>query len=206
MDHQLACQTVQHTAGSGAHRSESEPARRTVDEKALLRKARAFDQDALAEIHDAHYGAIYRYVCFRVGDLQTVEDLTSEVFTRFLTALRRRLGWPTSIRPWLYGTASRVVNEYYRSQGRWNLVDLDESIAAQEMGPAQATEAMWARRELHAAIQELTEDQKTVLALRFGADLPISEVSRLMKKSEGAVKMLQTRAVSALARQMVERK
>ncbi|MCL7453690.1 MAG: sigma-70 family RNA polymerase sigma factor [Anaerolineae bacterium] len=177
-----------------------------MDENALLRKARALDQDALAEIHDAHYGAIYRYVSFRVGDLQTVEDLTSEVFTRFLTALRRQLGRPNSIRPWLYGTAARVVNEYYRSQGRWNLVALDESIAAEEMGPEQTTEAMWTRRELHAAIQELTEDQKTVLALRFGADLPISKVSRLMKKSEGAVKMLQARAVSALTRQMVERK
>jgi RNA polymerase sigma-70 factor (ECF subfamily) len=177
-----------------------------VDENALLRKAHALDQDALAQIHEAYYSAVYRYISFRVGDLRTVEDLTSEVFTRFLAALGRRFGGPDSIRPWLYGTASRVVKEYYRSQSRWNLVALDESVAVEEMGPAQTTEERWTRRELHEAIQELTEDQKTVLSLRFGANLPIKEVSTLMKKSEGAVKMLQVRAVSALARHMVERK
>jgi len=177
-----------------------------LDENALLRKAHASDQDALAQIHEAYYGAIYRYISFRVDDLRTVEDLTSEVFTRFLAALRKRFGRPNSIRPWLYGTASHVVKEYYRSQSRWNLVALDESVVAEEMGPAQTTEEMWTRQELHEAIQQLTEDQKTVLSLRFGGNLPIKEVSRLMKKSEGAVKMLQVRAISALARQMVERK
>jgi len=52
----------------------------------------------------------------------------------------------------------------------------------------------------------LTDDQQTVLALRFGGGLPIKEVARLIKKSEGAVKMLQARAISALASRMVERK
>ena len=177
-----------------------------LDENALVRKAHALDQDALAQIHEAYYGAVYRYISFRVDDLRTVEDLTSEVFTRFLAALRKRFGRPNSIRPWLYGTASRVVNEYYRSQSQRDLVALDESVAVEEMGPAQTSEEMWTRRELREAMQELTEDQKTVLSLRFGGNLSIKEVSTLMKKSEGAVKMLQLRAVSALARQMMERK
>jgi RNA polymerase sigma-70 factor (ECF subfamily) len=177
-----------------------------LDENALLRKAQALDQDALAQIHEAYYGDIYRYISFRVGDLRTVEDLTSEVFTRFLAALRKRLGRPNSIRPWLYGTASRVVKEYYRGQSQRDLVALDESVAVEGMGPVQTSEEMWTRRELREAMQELTEDQKTVLSLRFGGNLSIKEVSTLMKKSEGAVKMLQLRAVSALARQMMERK
>jgi RNA polymerase sigma-70 factor (ECF subfamily) len=206
VDQQLAYQTAQHTAGDGAHSTEREPTQRMLDENALLRNARVMDQRALAAIHDAYYGAIYRYISFRVDDLQAVEDLTSEVFTRFLAAMGKRFGRPNSIGPWLYGTASHVVKEYYRSQGRWNLVALDESIAAEEMGPAQATEEMWTRRELRQALQELTEDQKMVLSLRFGGNLPIRAVSKLMNKSEGAVKMLQVRAVSALARQMVERK
>lgn len=177
-----------------------------LEEDALLSKAHALDRGALAQIHDANYDAIYRYISFRIDDLQTVEDLTSEVFTRFLVALRRPLGRPNSIRAWLYGTASRVVKEYYRSRGRWDVVALDESIAVEGTGPEQSAEESWSRRRLHQAIETLTEDQKTVLALRFGQDLPIREVATLIKKSEGSVKMLQMRAVSALARQLVERK
>ncbi len=176
------------------------------DEKALLGQARALDQDALAEIHDAYYPAIYRYISFRVDDLHTVQDLTSEVFTRFIAALRKRLGQPRSIGPWLYGTASRVVKEHYRGRNHWDLVAIDESMAAEQMGLAESVDQAWARRELHEAIQGLTEDQQTVLALRFGGGLPIKEVARLIKKSEGAVKMLQARAISALASRMVERK
>ncbi|RPI59049.1 MAG: sigma-70 family RNA polymerase sigma factor [Chloroflexi bacterium] len=177
-----------------------------ANEDGLLGRARARDQDALAQIYDAYYGAIYRYISFRVDDLQTVQDLTSEVFTRFLVALRKRLGQPNSIGPWLYGTASRVVKEHYRRQSRQNEVTLDESIAVESMGPHQSAEEMWTRRELHKAIQKLTEDQQIVLALHYGASLPIKEVARLIRKSEGAVKMLQARAISALACRLVERK
>lgn len=176
------------------------------DEKALLIHARALDQDALAVIHETYYAAMYRYISFRVDDLHTVQDLTSEVFTRFIAALRKRLGQPRSIGPWLYGTASRVVKEYYRDRKRWDLVAIDESMAAEQMGLDESLDQAWARRELHEAIQELTEDQQTVLALRFGGGLHIREVARLIKKSEGAAKMLQARAISALASRMVERK
>ncbi|UCC75319.1 MAG: sigma-70 family RNA polymerase sigma factor [Anaerolineales bacterium] len=177
-----------------------------LEDNTLLRQAQAFDQVALARIHDAYYGAIYRYISFHVDDLQTVADLTSEVFTRFLAALRKQAGRPNSIRPWLYGTASRVVKEYYRSRRRRDVVSLDESLAVKQMGPEQTTEKMWVRRQLRQAIQRLTEDQKMVLALRFGENLPIREVATRMNKSEGAVKMLRARAVLALQCQMMERK
>jgi RNA polymerase sigma-70 factor (ECF subfamily) len=183
-----------------------EQATAMVDDEVLLSQARALDQEALGRIHERYYPAIYRYISFRVDDLETVQDLTSEVFTRFLAALRKRLGRPNSIGPWLYGTASRVVKEHYRRRSRWAEVALDESIGVEQMGPDEGTEEMWTRRELREAIQGLTKDQRTVLALRFGGDLPIKEVARLMEKNEGAVKMLQVRAISALARHVMERK
>jgi len=173
-----------------------------LDENVLLGRAKAMDQDALAQIHDAYYSAIYRYMSFRVSDLHAVEDLTGEVFTRFLAALRKPIGKPNAIRPWLYGTASRVVKEYYRHQHRWNLAELDETIADQGTGPEQSVEEMWSQHELHEAIQKLTQDQQDVLALRFGEALSIEEVAEVVKKSEGSVKMLQKRAVAALARHL----
>ena len=205
MDH-LTFRSLPYPAGSGVHNSAEELVYHMLDDNTLLSQAQALDQDALGQIHDTYYDPIYRYISFRVDDLQTVDDLTSEVFTRFLAALRKRFGRPNSIRPWLYGTASRVVKEHYRNQHRWNLVSLDESVVAEQMGPAQSAEEMSTRRELQKAMQGLTEDQRTILALRFGESMPIKEVASLTRKSEGAVKMLQARAVSALAHQMTERK
>lgn len=71
------------------------------EEIILLNRVRALEEDALSEIHERYYTAVYRYISFRIADIQTVEDLTSEVFTRFLSSLRDRHTLPNTIQGWL---------------------------------------------------------------------------------------------------------
>ena len=172
------------------------------DELALLARARRLDPDALAAIHDMFYAPIFRYVAFRVNDRHTAEDLTSEVFTRLLSALRDKNAPQNTLRGWLYGVAARVVSDYHRKHYRAPQVELDESIVSREAGPAEIVEALLTREDLKQAIAELTEEQQNVIALRFGYDMPIQEVAHTLGKSEGAVKQLQARAIAALARKM----
>lgn len=172
------------------------------EELVLLSRARAFDQDALAQIHDTYYGAVYRYISFRVGDPQAVEDLAGEVFVRFLRALGERNAPQNTIRGWLFGAASRVVKEYYRKEGRASLTQLDESIPGQAGDPAQSAEAAFVQESVRQAVTDLTEDQQQVLALRFGWGLSIREAAEALNKSEGSVKMLQVRAIATLSRKL----
>ena len=170
------------------------------DELSLLHRARDLDEAALAEIHDQYYVAIYRYMAFRVNDSQTAEDLTSEVFLRFLRAIRDHHAPQNTIRGWLYGTASRVLKEHYRQKKREKYVELDESLAGQRPLPESLIAHKSDDEALQSALHQLTEEQQNVLALRFGYDLPIKEVAQTMGKTEGSIKMLQARAVMALAR------
>jgi RNA polymerase sigma-70 factor (ECF subfamily) len=172
------------------------------DEAALLARARQFDTDALALIHDSYYGPLFRYVAFRIGDRDAAEDLTSEVFTRFLAALRQRNPPSSTLRGWLYGVAAHVVSDHMRRRYRAPQVELHEAIASRETGPAEAAEAALVREDLKQAMAELTEEQQHVIALRFGHELPIQEVARAIGKTEGAVKQLQARAIAALARRL----
>lgn len=172
------------------------------EERILLNRARALEEDALTEIHDRYYGAIYRYISFRISDMQTVEDLASEVFTRFLSALRDRHAPQNTIQGWLYGTADRVVKEQYRKQKRAEITSLDESLPSQAIGPELGVEKSMTLEQLRAALIGLTEDQQHVLALRFGQGMPIREVASIVNKSEGSVKMLQVRAIAALTRRL----
>ena len=128
------------------------------DELALLARARKLEPDALAAIHEAYYAPIFRYVAFRVGDRATAEDLTSEAFTRLLSALRDRNAPQNTLRGWLYGVAARVVSDHFRKRYRAPQVELDESMVSREAGPAEAVEAMLAREDLKQAIGELTEE------------------------------------------------
>ena len=173
------------------------------DEAALLARARQFDTDALAQIHDSYYGPIFRYIAFRVSDRDVAEDLASEVFTRFLSALRQRTPPSSTLRGWLYGVAANVVSDHLRRRYRAPHVELDEPIASYDAGPAEVAEATLAREDLRLAMASLTEEQQHVIALRFGRELPIQEVARTIGKTEGAVKQLQARAIAALARKLM---
>ncbi len=172
------------------------------EEPDLLRRARALDESALTEIHNRYYPDIFRYLSFRLPDNQTAEDLTSEVFLRFLHSIREKSSPPNTIKGWLFGAARNVTREHYRRSKKLELAALSEQLPSD--GPT--LESSFLRRmetqALKKALDNLTEDQRHVLALRFGFGLPIREVAKLINKSEPAVKMLQARAIMALTLQM----
>jgi RNA polymerase sigma-70 factor, ECF subfamily len=172
------------------------------DELLLLHRAKSLDQDALAQVHEQYYDAIYRYLAYRVNDLQTAEDLTSEVFIRFLHAIQQKNAPQNTIRGWLFGAASLILKEHYRQKKRTQLTELNDTFADDWIQPTEKLEVQESKKALHQAMANLTEDQQQVLALRFGYEMPIRDVAETMNKSEGSVKMLQVRAIAALTRIM----
>jgi RNA polymerase sigma-70 factor (ECF subfamily) len=172
------------------------------DERKLLAQARRFEQDALAQIHGEYYAPIFRYALYRTGDRETAEDVAGEVFARLLQGLRSGAGPTTTLAGWLFGVASRVVSDHFRQAYRSPTVGLDDVIRDYDDTPSTLTIAALEHEELRQALKALTEEQQHVIALRFGQEMPIREVARILGKTEGAVKQLQARAVAALARLM----
>lgn len=172
------------------------------DEMKLLHRVRSLDQDALAEVHNTYYDSIYRYIAFRVNDAQTAEDLTSEVFIRFLHAIQQKNAPQKTIRGWLFGAASLILKEHYRKKKRTQLTQLNETLPSDTVVSTEKLEVQENKEALRRAMTNLTEEQQQVLALRFGYEMPVREVAETMNKSEGSVKMLQMRAIAALSRIM----
>jgi RNA polymerase sigma-70 factor (ECF subfamily) len=175
------------------------------DELELLARARRLDAEALASIHDRYYPLIFRYVAFRTGDRTTAEDLTSEVFTRFLSAIRDRSAPPNSLRGWLFGVAAHIAMDYHRARYRGRQVALDDDLPDEGDDPDALIDLNIQSEQLREAVAGLTEEQQHVIALRFGQSMPIQDVARMMGKSEGAVKQLQARALGTLARRLTSR-
>lgn len=178
-------------------------------EAALLARVLAGDRAALVEIHDRHYPAVHRFVSLQVADPDLAADLTSDVFVRFLEAIDGPRPPQTTLQGWLFGVAKNVVRGHYRRVYRHPEVGLDDAAAGNDEDPDGDLDMAVARDEervaLAEAMQALTDEQQQVLALRYGAGLPILEAAETMGKTAGAVKQLQARAVAALARQMTQR-
>ncbi len=122
-----------------------------------------------------------------------------------MSALRDRTAPQKTLGGWLYRVAYFVVSDYHRASYRQEEVPLDEGVRdlpGDAPDPAAAVSSKLRWENVSQALEDLTDDQREVVALRFGQELPIREVADLMNKSEGAVKQLQARAVAALSRHL----
>jgi RNA polymerase sigma-70 factor (ECF subfamily) len=94
------------------------------------------------------------------------------------------------------------VSDYHRTRYRTPEVALEASLISQQPEPDKLAEAALDHEDLQRGIATLTDEQQHVLALRFSQELPIQDVARILRKTEGAVKQLQARAIAALTRHM----
>jgi RNA polymerase sigma-70 factor, ECF subfamily len=172
----------------------------------LMEQARRMDSRALGELHDQLYPIIFRYVRFRLDDNQACEDITSEVFLRFLNALRQNGRPIEDARAWMLGTASNLVHDYYRLKYRRPTENIEdhESLVASQTTEA-ALDRKFTSEEIRRVMQYLTADQQHVLALRFTQELSLDETAKMIGKSINAVKVLQFRALGALRRLLAEK-
>ncbi|MDY6875123.1 MAG: sigma-70 family RNA polymerase sigma factor [Chloroflexota bacterium] len=170
------------------------------DEARLIQRAKEGDPAAFAEIYDQHQPAVYRYIFYRVDDVATAEDLTSEVFVRLVGKVDHFTYRGRPLLAWLYTIARNLVTDYRRRAGRAIMLPLDEQLVAETDDLGRAAERGFAQRRLAAALTHLTEDQRQVIILKFIEGLNNAEVALVLGKPVGAVKSLQHRALLALRR------
>jgi len=171
-----------------------------TNDRALLKRAKAYDPAALGELYDRYAQKMYAYIYRRVGDAALAEDLTSELFLRVLNAIQNERAWQDSFVAWLYRIAHNLVVDAYRRRPP-PLVPLDDLPLESDAGdPEEAVQESADRTWLRAALGRLTADQQQVLALRYGEGLTAKETARITKKTVGAVEAMQHRALAALRR------
>jgi RNA polymerase sigma-70 factor, ECF subfamily len=164
----------------------------------MLQKARRYDARALAEIYDRHAATIYAYLYRYVGDAQLAEDLTSEVFIKLLESLDTSRAPGERLQGWLYRVAHNLAMDHFREQAKKSELPLDEDAASSAESALNRLERCYLAEQLRQAICQLTAGQQQVILLRFGQGLKLEEIGRLLGKSEGAVKLLQFRAIERL--------
>ena len=93
-----------------------------------LSDPRAVSRDTvLSGAFQENAARIYRFIYARVGNREDAEDLTSQVFLKAIRWLADGRDM-ISIRSWLYRTARSVLGDYWRAQGRLELVPLAEGV------------------------------------------------------------------------------
>ncbi len=167
-------------------------------EMVRLQRANNLDRPTLALIYDDYNPQIYRYIYRLVGDIETSRDLTSEVFHRYLSAIRDGKGPTDHLSAWLYRVAHNIVVDHFRRQQYRQHLPFEHDIHAGSEDTGQMAETLVMADQVRQAISQLTPDQQQVIALKFLEGLSNEEVAEITGKPVGAVKSLQHRALNRL--------
>jgi len=175
------------------------------DETAVLAAASSLDKDALASIFDEYAPAIYKYL-LRLGvNSQEADQLAGDVFARLLDKFAEGKGPNNNLRSYLFQTAYHLVVDQSRERQRVAPIEVADSISEEtEPVQARAEETMLLERISMAMEQELTEDQRNVIVLRFQEEFSLKETAEIIGKNVNAVKALQNRGIQKL-RQVMSR-
>jgi RNA polymerase sigma-70 factor (ECF subfamily) len=176
-------------------------ARASSDAEALARRAVQRDPAAWEHLFELHYRTVFGFVRYRLRSAEEAEDIASQAFEVAYARADRFDFRGVPIEGWLIGIARNLVRDHIKKQGRRGIAEeFDDSIELSE--PDQA-DAVGLRRDLLAAMVDLTRDQREVVEHRFLLDKSVAETAVAMNRSEDAVKNLQRRALAAMQRALI---
>jgi len=170
----------------------------------LLKKARQYDQNALAEIYDLYSDALFAYAFKHVGKSQVAEDLVAETFSRFLKALERGGGPKEYLRAYLYRITHNLIIDSYRREPPPPLELEEELISEEGADPITIMADLEDADRVRNALRLITPEQSQVITLRFLEGWSGLEIAQAMDKSLGSIKALQHRGLAALQRILLE--
>jgi len=179
-------------------------------EKEIIKKAKQ-DPEFFGLLYDEYYKAIFGYILRRTADVDLTQDLTSQTFFKALKNLWKFQWQNVPFSAWLYRIAINEINSFYRKKNRLIRVDFDKipeipSINTSDEEIKTAEKELEDKKEfikIRKSISRLNPLYQTVISLRFFENKKISEISQILKKSEGTIKSQIHRALEDL-KELVE--
>ena len=174
----------------------NEPGPTVTDPAAKAELDRAF-----SELYRAHLRDVYSYSYYRVGNHHDAEDLTEQAFLQayrhFERARRESDGRP--LRPWLIRIAHNLAANYHRDRSRRPESNIEAvEPPAHPHETEQIVEGRERLRSVMRRLDDLSEDRREALIMRFALDMSNREIARALGKSDGATKVLIHRAIKQL--------
>lgn len=168
-----------------------------ANERALVEAAQK-DPRRFADLYEANFERVYAFIARRVRDRDVAQDLTADVFHSALAKLGQFEWRGVPFAAWLYRIASNAMADRWERNAREHGNPMPEDFTKPE------TDAIEQRAMLSRLVESLPTDQRRVVHERFVEQKSIREIAQELRRSEGAVKQLQFRALQNLRLRMEE--
>jgi RNA polymerase sigma factor (sigma-70 family) len=176
------------------------------DDSVLAARA-ATDVAAFAALYDRYFARVYGYVCYRVGDTGTADDIVSELFERVLTKIASYRPEKGPFAGWLFASARNAVNSHLRVERRRGWFSLELLVDRQHHNSAPEEIVIEGEKhaDLLASLRRLDERQRDLIGLKFSAGLTNGHIAHLTGLSESNVAVILHRAARCLRAELAAR-
>jgi len=169
-------------------------------EESLVAEAIGGDKVAFTRLYDTYYDRVYRHILYRVPNTHDAEDLTQVVFLQAWRAIDKYQLKGSPFIAWLLTIAHNSVMTFYRRSRPTSPLDYDIREDSRESDPEQSAETGFDRQRLREAMRHLRPEHQQVVTMRFLENLAHRDIAMALGKTEGAVRVLQHRALAQLRR------
>ncbi|MBJ7594072.1 MAG: sigma-70 family RNA polymerase sigma factor [Candidatus Dormibacteraeota bacterium] len=177
----------------------SQPAETSVDTSPGGREAATAKRLTPEELCREYAGRVHRFALMLAGDQAEADDLAQTALEKALRALPRFDPERGEAEAWLWRIVVNAARDAGRSaRRRHSLMERLASLRDSPPSPPDDIPVGISDDRLLAAVRQLTPHQRSVVALRFGADLDHAAVGRALGISRAAASVATYRAITAL--------
>jgi len=152
--------------------------------------------DSIKQYSDRLFSFVHRIIRDREESLDLLQEIYIKVLDRF-----ENIKDKNKLKAYLFRTAYNLSLNFKRDDTRRvNILDshLDNLIPKATDQPDTIFESIQQKEDIENALENLSEKQKEAVIHRFYGELKISEISKIMKISEGTVKVHLSRGLHNL--------
>jgi RNA polymerase sigma-70 factor, ECF subfamily len=151
------------------------------------------------EVYDQLLPRVFHYFCYKVGDKLIAEELTALTFEKAWINRENYKNDQGAFQFWLFGIAQKVAVNHFRKNQREVLIDSMNLLSSQNV--EEDVEKQMNFEKLAAALNILSDRERSLISLKYGAELNNREIAKQTGLSESNVGTIIFRAVSNLRRE-----
>ena len=151
-------------------------------------------------LYEQYLPRIYGFVSYRIGNRETAEDLTSDIFYKALSGFTQFDSKKASFSTWLFSIARNTIIDYYRKRGieqRYREESASESFVSPDP-PDEETSRFEDIDKLRECLSRLKPNEQELISLKFSGEMTNREIAQITGLSESNVGTILCRAIRKL--------
>jgi len=163
----------------------------SISEEELILNAQR-SPAGFSKLYDLYHNRIFLFVLKRVEDEASAADITSDVFVKVFTNIRKFKYRGFSIASWIFRIAINEMNTYFKIQKKTRVISIEKTHIGnilQDINEQEESKFMCSDMDLANALSKLSDDALTIIELRFFEQLPFKQISAILGITETNAKV-----------------